>query len=78
LGKNVSSNGRVKKTAYRGAACFVTFITLNLNYEVEEEEMGKTCRTNGEKRNTYMLTVEKPEGKRTLGRKRLGGWIMTT
>jgi hypothetical protein len=28
------------------------------------------CSTNGEKRNTYRLLVEKPEGKRPLGRPR--------
>jgi hypothetical protein len=29
----------------------------------------------GEKRNVYRLLVGKPEGKRPLGRPRLGGWI---
>jgi hypothetical protein len=32
--------------------------------------MDGACSTNGEKRNTYMLLVEKPEGKRPLGRPR--------
>jgi hypothetical protein len=30
----------------------------------------------GEKRNEYRLLVGKPEGKRPLGRTRLGGWII--
>jgi hypothetical protein len=36
-----------------------------------EDEMGGSCRTNGEKRNAYRLLVGKPEGKRQLGRPRL-------
>jgi hypothetical protein len=32
--------------------------------------MGRTCSTNGEKRNTYGILVGKPEGKRALGRPR--------
>jgi hypothetical protein len=32
--------------------------------------MGGACSTNGEKRNTYTLFVERPEGKRPLGRPR--------
>jgi hypothetical protein len=32
--------------------------------------MGGACSTNGEKRNTYRLFTEKPEGKRLLGRPR--------
>jgi hypothetical protein len=32
--------------------------------------MGGPCSTNGEKMNGYRLLVEKPEGKRTLGRPR--------
>jgi hypothetical protein len=30
--------------------------------------MGGACSTNGEKRNSYRLLVEKPEGKRSLER----------
>jgi hypothetical protein len=30
--------------------------------------VGRTCGTNGEKRNVYRLLVGKPEGKRPLGR----------
>jgi hypothetical protein len=30
----------------------------------------------GEKRNAYRLLVGKPEGKRPLGRKEVGGWII--
>jgi hypothetical protein len=32
--------------------------------------MGGTCNTNWEKRNAYMLLVEKPEGRNPLGRPR--------
>jgi hypothetical protein len=37
---------------------------------VEEDEMGGSSSTNGEKRNAYRLLVGKPEGKRPLGRPR--------
>jgi hypothetical protein len=37
---------------------------------VKEDEMGRACSTNGEKRNAYGTLVGKPEGKRTLGRLR--------
>jgi hypothetical protein len=36
----------------------------------KEDDMGGTCSTNGEKRNTYRSLVGKPEGKRPLGRPR--------
>jgi hypothetical protein len=29
--------------------------------------MGRACSTNGEKRNTYRILMEKPEGKISLG-----------
>jgi hypothetical protein len=37
---------------------------------VKEDEMGRACSTNGEKRNAYRILVENPEGKRPLGRPR--------
>jgi hypothetical protein len=37
---------------------------------VKEDEMGRECSTNGEKRNTYRILGEKPEGKRPLRRHR--------
>jgi hypothetical protein len=36
--------------------------------QVEENEIGGACSTNGEKVNVYRLLVGKPEGKRPLGR----------
>jgi hypothetical protein len=32
--------------------------------------MGRACSTNGEKSNAYRILVEKPEGKRPLGKPR--------
>jgi hypothetical protein len=34
---------------------------------VEEDEMGRACRTNGEKRKAYMILVGKPDGSTQLG-----------
>jgi hypothetical protein len=36
----------------------------------KEDEMGRACSTNREKRNAYRILVGKPEGKRPLGRPR--------
>jgi hypothetical protein len=41
-----------------------------LNNQVEEDEMGGPCSTNEGKRKAYRLLVEKPVGKRPLGRPR--------
>jgi hypothetical protein len=38
--------------------------------DVKEDEMGRACNMNGEKRNAYGILVGKPEGKRPLGRPR--------
>jgi hypothetical protein len=35
-----------------------------------EDEMGRSCSTNGEKRNAFRILVGKPQGKRPLGRPR--------
>jgi hypothetical protein len=42
----------------------------NYNDQVKEDEMGRECSTNGEKRNAYRILVGKPEGKRPLGTSR--------
>jgi hypothetical protein len=39
-------------------------------HNVEADEVGVSCSTNGEKRNVYRLLVGKPEGKRQPGRPR--------
>jgi hypothetical protein len=41
---------------------------------VEEDVMGGSFSTNGEKRNAYRLLVGKPEGKKPLGRPR-SRWV---
>jgi hypothetical protein len=41
-----------------------------LNDQVKDNEMGRACSTNGEKRNAYRILVGQPEGKRRLGRRR--------
>jgi hypothetical protein len=35
---------------------------------MKEDDMGRVCRTNGEKSNAYRIFVGKPGGKRPLGR----------
>jgi hypothetical protein len=37
---------------------------------VKEDEMGRACSTNREKRNAYRILVGKAEGKRPIGRPR--------
>jgi hypothetical protein len=37
---------------------------------VKADEMGRTCNTNGEKRNAYRILVGKPEGMKRLQRPR--------
>jgi hypothetical protein len=37
---------------------------------MKEDEMGRACSTNGERRNAYRILVGKPEEKRPLGRTR--------
>jgi hypothetical protein len=38
------------------------------------DEMGRACRTNGERRNAYRILLGKPEGRRPLGRPRRS-WV---
>jgi hypothetical protein len=40
------------------------------NDKVKEHEIGRSCSTNGEKRNAYRVLVIRPEGKRQLRRSR--------
>jgi hypothetical protein len=45
-----------------------------LNDQVKEDEMGRTCSTNGAKLNAYRIFAGKREGKRPLGRPR-SRWV---
>jgi hypothetical protein len=40
----------------------------SLDDQDKEGEMGRTCSTHGNRTNTYLIFVEKPERKRSLGR----------
>jgi hypothetical protein len=44
-------------------------------YQVKEDEMGRACRTNGEKRSAYRILAWKPEGKE-VGRWIIFKWIL--
>jgi hypothetical protein len=39
----------------------VLFSKYNCNDQVKEDEMGRACNTNVEKRNAYRIFVRKPE-----------------
>jgi hypothetical protein len=38
--------------------------------KTRKDKLGRACNMTGEKRNIYRILVEKPEGKRALGRQR--------
>jgi hypothetical protein len=48
----------------------VLFAKFNYNDQVEKDEMGGPCSTDGERKNAYRLLVGKPERKTLLGRSR--------
>jgi hypothetical protein len=48
----------------------------NIIIQVKEDEMGRACSTNGEKRNAYTILVGKPEGKNHLEDQDVGEWII--
>jgi hypothetical protein len=48
----------------------ILFSKYNLNDQVKEDEMGRACSMNWEKRDAYRILVGKPAGKRPLGRLR--------
>jgi hypothetical protein len=48
----------------------VFFAKYDENDQVKDDDMGRTCSTNGERRNAYRILVGKPQGKRQLGRAR--------
>jgi hypothetical protein len=41
---------------------------LHKNYQVKNDEMGRACSTNGEKRNVYRILLGRLEEMRPLGR----------
>jgi hypothetical protein len=43
------------------------FAKYSYNYQVKEDEMGRACGTNGERRNACRILVGKREGKRPVG-----------
>jgi hypothetical protein len=43
-------------------------IIMTYNDQVKEDEMGRACSTNEEKRSAYRILMGEPEGKRPLGR----------
>jgi hypothetical protein len=43
---------------------------IRMLWSRKEDEMGRACSTNGEKRNAYRILVGKPEKYRPLGRPR--------
>jgi hypothetical protein len=45
-------------------------IVISKNAYEDEDEMGRACSTNGEKRNACRILVGKPEGRRPVGRPR--------
>jgi hypothetical protein len=51
-----------------------TLAKYNENDQVREDEMGRVCRRNGEKKNAYRILVEKPEGKRP-SRRPTSKWV---
>jgi hypothetical protein len=50
------------------------YSSANQNDQVEDDEIGRACRTNREKRNAYRILLGKPEGKRPLRRPR-SRWV---
>jgi hypothetical protein len=54
----------------------ILFAKHNENDQVKEDEMGRACSMNGEKRCAYRILVGKPEGKRPLGDQNVGGWTI--
>jgi hypothetical protein len=48
----------------------------NLYEPVKGDEMGRACSTNEDKMNACRILMEKPEGKRPLGRLRRRWWII--
>jgi hypothetical protein len=74
-------NGSFRVIYYWSSSCFYSVslkqlilgTTTNINchvFEYSEDEMGRVCSTDGEKKNAYRILVRKPEGKRPLGRPR--------
>jgi hypothetical protein len=59
----------VEKTAHLGALCSVLLTIYHSGNQIKENEMSEACSTCGGRR-VYGVLVERPEGKRPLGRRR--------
>jgi hypothetical protein len=47
-----------------------------VNDQVKEDEMGRACSTNEEKRNAYRIPVGKPEERDHWEDQNVGGWAI--
>jgi hypothetical protein len=58
----------VDKTIYHGISFSVLLIRYHLDDQVKKTEIGRATSTNGVNRAAYRSLVEKPDGRRPLGR----------
>jgi hypothetical protein len=56
---------------------FVSYEKRGCGSVFKEDETGRACSTNGEKRNAYRILVGKPKEKKLLGRPRRT-WVYNT
>jgi hypothetical protein len=60
--------GITKKQIYEIALCSELLTKYCSGDQIEKNEMCRACSMYGERRGVYRVLVEKPEGKRPLGR----------
>ena len=63
----------MEKTTQLGALCSVLLTIQNSGDPIKENEMSEACSMCGGRRGAYGVLVERPEGKRPLGRNRYKG-----